>query len=218
MKKAIFYIILLCLFCGCMTVQQDHLDVRTYTLNVAMPVADGASQEMMRLKVRKLKTTAPYDRKQFVYLMQKQIFETDYYNRWDRSLHHMLTDVILDWFNASGRVKEVLGPKSWKPYDYVLNGQVKQFYADFSEVSAYKVVIEIHFTLQSNFVFLEEIFSKSFTANIPIEEKRVGAILQGFNQGLEQILRELEREVTDPDLRNIKPSQSGTGWDPFKQP
>ncbi|MCD4781319.1 MAG: ABC-type transport auxiliary lipoprotein family protein [Candidatus Omnitrophica bacterium] len=198
MKMKLLFLFLSICLCGCITVSQDYLDIQSYSLGVDRVQDVGSDQAPIRLKVKQLLIVSPYDRKQFVYQMQNQSFETDYYNRWDRPLHYMVTDIVLDWFAASASVKEVIGAKFLKKYDYILSGQVKHFYADFSDPSAYEVVIEIRFSLQSNFIFPEDVFSQIFIAHVPIHEKSIGAIIHGYNQGLEQILMDLEGKISSP--------------------
>jgi uncharacterized lipoprotein YmbA len=179
---------------GCL--KRPPVDKRQFVLDVSRPQGGGGpiSRDQMLLAVRPVRVSPLYEGPGFVYRKKDGTFEQDFRNEFYSTPGYLLTEELRQWFSRAPFVKQVLDAGSLDMATHVLSSRVNALYADYS-VSPPRVVLEAEFTLQKPGAAPELLFHRIYEKAIPASDASPDALVRAWALGLEEILRELERDI-----------------------
>jgi cholesterol transport system auxiliary component len=142
---------------------------------------------------------------EFIYRTSDVNYRSDFYNQFFRPPSNLLTEATTLYLGNSGLFEEVLTTGSQGDANYYLQSNVVKLHGDYR--AAPKAVMEIQFFLLQYVVNDTEgdtskiIFSKTYSAEVPIASASAGELMRGWNTALGDILGAL---LTDLSV-NVKP-------------
>lgn len=142
---------------------------------------------------------------EFIYRMSDVNYKSDFYNQFFRPPSNLLTEAATRYLDSSGLFDEVLTPGSQGDATYYLESNVVKLYGDYR--SAPKAVLEIQFFLLQYVMNGTEgdtskiVFSKTYSAEVPIASASAGELMRGWNTALSDILGALLTDLST----NVKP-------------
>jgi ABC-type uncharacterized transport system auxiliary subunit len=120
----------------------------------------------------------------------------------------MITEKTRDWLADSGLFGRVSSVGSRLESTYLLEGNVVELYADFTDKSTPVAVLEVRFFLLSGPDAYETIaLSQTYRAVSPLADRTAEAVVEALSKSLAQILTRLEADVAKA-LRS-KPNEAG---------
>jgi cholesterol transport system auxiliary component len=196
MRKSIILSLCIVFITGCASFNKPYPEITNYSLEVTRDLDATKEEEAMSLKVKLFSVSPRFDTKILVYKTDNFVYETDYYNRFMSFPSYMFTEQIAGWLAASPKIKYVADTRLGSPADYVLNGKILEMYGDFRNKEQAKAALKIEM------VFLDErgdnpevVVQKIYSQEIALDEPTVSALIDGFNQGLENILLDFESDL-----------------------
>ncbi len=156
-------------------------------VTVKYPTVKGAFVEISRFNV-----SPGSEGKEFIYRTGELSYESDFYNQFFRPPGAMLTEVAGRWLNDAHLFEDVFGSVTQADADYFMEANVVRLYGDFR--SSPKAVMEIQFVLlkyapdSSYDDNTKVVLGKNYSSEIPIQSTAPGALMQGWNTALGEIL------------------------------
>ncbi len=180
---------------GCLgKLQQPPVEKRSFDL--AMQRSGGKAQPVGdALVVRRLGVSPRYAGRELVYRRDETSFVTDYYNVFFVSPSDMLTQGLREWLAAGGLYRHVLEPSSLARPQLWLEGNVSEFYGDYSGSQA-KAVVAMQFALlDENGPETRIEFSGEYRREVPCAGKDPKALVLAMRQAVAEIYGELEKDL-----------------------
>jgi hypothetical protein len=148
------------------------------------------------IQVQSFYISPRYQGKGFVYRFEKLKFESDFYNEFFISPDEMITEQVQRWLSESGDFTVLTARDNEPQPDFVLEGWITELYGDFRNGRTPKAVMELRFLLLSaNKSPSQVLFKKQYRSEIPIKEKTSVLLSAGWNQALETILHQFEKDL-----------------------
>ena len=178
--------VLLAFICGCSSQKTPLKDL--YLLEVARP---GTSELVggRGVCVNNFQTAEAFDTKKFVYRTAENKYEIDYYREFLVKNGMMLSQMTSDWLEKSG----VDICRSNETADFIVDGFVKEFYADFTSVQEPVAIITLK-------IFIRDrkgnpLFSKSYSSSATIEQKNADKVIDAFENVSYNLLADIEKDI-----------------------
>lgn len=120
-----------------------------YLPNVPIPEKREANSAALtyRIKVRNAKVDAPFEGKTFVYRLEGNRWETDFYHEWFTYPRDILTEAAVDYLNHAGNLGLISTEDSLVKADFYLEGTLKSLYLDRRNQEALTSVIKTRWYL-----------------------------------------------------------------------
>jgi cholesterol transport system auxiliary component len=199
-------LILLCTFVtGCGGLSKKYPERTYYMFEVPavkekQPTVPGAV-----INVWKFEISPGSSGNEFIYRMSDVNFKSDFYNQFFRPPSSLLTEATTRYLGDSGLFSDVVTSTSQSDANYYLESNVVKLYGDYR--AAPKAVMEIQFFLLQ-YVFNDTegdtskiVFSKTYSAEVPIASASAGELMRGWNTALSDILGSLLADLG----ANVKP-------------
>ena len=175
------------LLAGCLS--RSPLQKQFFALMPAVQPVGGAS-DTNAIVLRHVTVSAPFDIQSFVYRTGPQSFETDPNAEFLAPPARLLAAAIESGLRQSGIFAQIIPPGSALRPARILEVQVTELCADFSNPSAPEAVIAANFLLIDNKKggsgdLLRDI---KLTRRVPLKERSAAAAAAALNAALEQIL------------------------------
>jgi uncharacterized lipoprotein YmbA len=144
-----------------------------------------------------ISVTSPFDSKSFVYRLDDQKYEKDFYNNFITLPSEMVAAATRQWLNQAGIFQFAVGNSNSLMPVYLLQGTVDSMYTDFRAGQKPAAVISIEYYLSSadgkskNNV----LFSKKYQKREPISDNSAKTIANAQQIALAKILAELEEDL-----------------------
>jgi cholesterol transport system auxiliary component len=144
-----------------------------------------------------ISVTSPFDSKSFVYRLDDQKYEKDFYNNFITLPSEMVAAATRQWLNQAGIFQFAVGNSNTLMPAYLLQGTVDSMYTDFRAGQKPAAVISIEYYLSSadgkskNNV----LFRKKYQKREPILDNSAKTIANAQQIALAKILAELEEDL-----------------------
>jgi uncharacterized lipoprotein YmbA len=144
-----------------------------------------------------ISVTSPFDSKSFVYRLDDQKYEKDFYNNFITLPSEMVAAATRQWLNQAGIFQFAVGNSNSLMPVYLLQGTVDSMYTDFRAGQKPAAVISIEYYLSSadgkskNNV----LFRKKYQKREPISDNSAKTIANAQQIALAKILAELEEDL-----------------------
>jgi ABC-type uncharacterized transport system auxiliary subunit len=176
-----------------------YLDISPGT---APGLSDG-SQDVLLL--RRLEVQSPFDDRRFLYKTGSGTYESDYYVRFVASPADLLTAKLETWLNESRLFQAVVESGSAVEYRYILEGEIREFYGDYSNPGQTTAVIEAEFVLVDDLGGAGMIvLNKQYRHVEPITSPDASALGAGWGTALRRVFLDLVTDLQG-SLVNIQP-------------
>lgn len=197
---------LLALSFGCVSLEKPYPDKRYFVLETSPQVNSANPTGNETLQVSSIRVSPRYADRSFIYRTSAVGYESDFYNQFLVSPASLITEEIRKGLIGSHLFKYVISPSSQLQPSYVLDGTVNALYGDFRNTDSPRAVLEMEFFLTSEIPTKPGILmQKRYAKSIPLSARSPEALVQGWNQALEEILMEL---VADLKAVTVKDSSS----------
>lgn len=198
---ALLAVVALSVLSGCAApLNRPAPERRFYNITAQRPeTAQPAPGDKTVLKVRPLQISPAYQGKEMVYRMGDVQFESDYYNTFFVQPSSNLTQQVESWLGRAGVFGNVVDSTSQVQDTHLLEGMVNALYGDFRDRANPKAVLEMQFFLLKNKNdTYQVVFSKTYKKEVPVAGgfKDASGLAEAYNQGLSQILGELEKDLS----------------------
>jgi uncharacterized lipoprotein YmbA len=202
LKQLASGLVLLVLFCsGCVSLERSSPE-RHYFVIELPPEGDstGAAGDRI-LSVANLRISPRYADRSFVYRTSETGYETDYYNQFLSSPDTMISEELRKGLAASNQFKYVIGPADAQQPNNILEGSINALYGDFRNANQPMAVLELEVFLYSeNSANTGIMMQKRYVKSVPLKTKSPEALVEGWNQALQQIAVALAADLKSTTL------------------
>ena len=148
------------------------------------------------LRIRPLEITRAYAGKGFVSRTSDVEYRSDYYTEFFTAPSEMLSASLSNWMKASGLFAEVVGASSSLTPGRVIEGHIDGLYVDLRDDSQVRATMSLQLRYINDGGSQPEIvFAKTYSQAIDVPSSVAEAVVQGWNQALEQILTRFEKDL-----------------------
>lgn len=191
-------------FSGCVTIERSYPDKRYFVLDLgrSAPVAGPAGNGV--LQVASVRVSPRYADRTFVYRRSDSRFEADFYNQFLIAPATLIGEEVRRELSTAGIFHHVVGSASPSAASYTLEPVVNALYGDFRDLGSPQAVIEVEFFLSRPAAPGAGIaFHKSYRRVVPLGERTPEALVHGWNQALEGVLKSLiaDLKAASPQLK-----------------
>jgi ABC-type uncharacterized transport system auxiliary subunit len=181
---------------GCMgALSKSPPEKQRYFLTVERPEGTGQKGRGL-LRVHRVRVSPVFERKGFVYRTGESTFEHDFYNEFFSAPTVMLRRVTTEWLGASNVFAGVISAREPGDPDWVLEARASRLYADIRESDSPVAVLHMEFAvINARSPKLAVVFEKQYRTNIPTARASPEAFVEGWTEGLTQILTGLEADL-----------------------
>jgi uncharacterized lipoprotein YmbA len=191
-------LLFLILLPGCLGLKQSYPEKRQFVLDVARSGDASGSKIGEVLRISRIHVSPRFEGKGFVYRTGDLTYESDFYNEFFTSPGPLLIEEMRKWVRGSGLFDHVPDPGSRLAPTHVLESTVSALYGDYRESEAPKAVMEMHFSLMRNTSPGSEVaFENGYRKEVSVTGDSPDALAEGWNEGLSQILKDLETDLAD---------------------
>jgi len=212
-------IVLLCgALAGCEAMSQPFPEKDFYAVEVGVPPAPAAKQNIAAVRVRRLRIAQPYDGRAFVYRTGPSKFRTDYYHGFITSPDHLLTGELVDWLAGSQLFAAVMDSGGEGEHQYVLDGSVSELCGDYADVNSPKAVVAARFfLLDDSGADTRVVFQKAYRKEAALDGQTPEAMAAGLGAAYREMLAGLTADLGaaqlpsggKPTARGILPQRTG---------
>jgi cholesterol transport system auxiliary component len=161
------------------------------------PLPMGPGRDVV-LAVRGFTIDPAFDSRGLLYRKGESEYEPDFYNEFLIAPQDLLSSQTRHWLAQSGICKAVLEPGSLVEPTHILEGNVLALYGDCRGRSLPQAVMEIRVFLVANKDSQPQIvFAHDYRASQQAEARTAEALVGAFNGCLEQILTQLEKDLSE---------------------
>jgi ABC-type uncharacterized transport system auxiliary subunit len=187
---------LLALSSGCVSLEKPYPDKRYFVLETPGQTNPSELTSNDTLQVSNIRVSPRYADRSFIYRTSAAGYESDFYSQFLVSPASLITEEIRKGLIGSHLFKYVITPSSQLQPSYVLDGTVNALYGDFRNTDSPKAVLEMEFFLTSEIPTKPGILmQKRYAKSIPLSARSPEALVQGWNQALEEILTSLVADL-----------------------
>ncbi len=167
-----------------------------YVLDVAREGPPDLVHSDATLRLRRFNVDEAFAGRSLVYRVDEFRYEPDYYHQFLVLPGVMITEEVRDWLANSGLFGRVTAVGSRVESTYLLEGNVIDLYADFTQKATPEAVVEIRFFLLAGPEAGESVvLSQTYRAATPISTKTAEAVVQAMSKSLADILTHLEADI-----------------------
>jgi hypothetical protein len=182
---------------GCLS-RSSTPPTRTYAFSrVDAPPIPGPGQRV--LAIRSFKVSPPYDARSFLYRTGPASFVRDPYAQFLAAPSEELPAPIIQRLRRGGNFSDVTSPGGLVEPNVLAEASVTELYGDFRPGERPAAIFSIRF------VFVEApgglpgkvILAREYSRNEFLSERTASALMAGWNHALDEILAEVNRDLTD---------------------
>ncbi len=183
-----------CLLSGCG--QSAIAERQYYVLDTVREGAPDTVHSDATLRLRRFNVDEAFAGRSLVYRVDEFRYEPDYYHQFLVLPGVMITEEARDWLANSGLFARVTAVGSRVESTYLLEGNVIDLYADFTQKATPEAIVEIRFFLLAGPEAGESVvLSQTYRAATPISANTAQAIVQAMSKSLVDILTRLEADI-----------------------
>jgi ABC-type uncharacterized transport system auxiliary subunit len=167
-----------------------------YVLDTVREGQPAAVHSDATLRLRRFNVDEAFAGRSLVYRVDEFRYEPDYYRQFLVLPGVMITEEVRDWLANSGLFARVTAVGSRVESTYLLEGNVIDLYADFTQKVTPEAVVEIRFFLLAGPEAAESVvLSQTYRAAAPISAKTAEAVVEALSKSLADILIRLEADI-----------------------
>ncbi len=167
-----------------------------YVLDVLRESKPAVAHTDATLRLRRFNVDEAFSTRSLVYRVDEFRYESDYYRQFLVLPGVMITEEVRDWLANSGLFARVTAVGSRVESTYLLEGNVIDLYADFTQKATPEAVVEIRFFLLAGPEANESVaLSETYRAATPIPAKTAQAVVQALSKSLADIMARLEVDI-----------------------
>ena len=177
--KLLIAIFLLPLFSAC-AIKQAPIEIDHWRVVPERSGPPKANQLKYWLTQGTISVTSPFDTKSFVYRLDEQKYEKDFYNEYITMPSEMLATATRQWLNAAGIFQFTVNNGNTLMPLYLLQGSVDEMYTDFRKDQVPAVVFTIEYFLSTTDGIKKNnvIFRKKYTLRENISDNTAKSIVK----------------------------------------
>jgi len=204
--KLLGCLFLLQLLVAC-SIQQAPLEIGHWRLMPERVSTPKNNQIKYWLTQGTINVTSPFDTKSFVYRMDEQKYEKDFYNDYVTLPSDMIASATRQWLNASGIFQFAVGNSNALMPMYLLQGTIDEMYTDFRTGHTPSAVFTIEYYLSSSDGLKKNnvLFRKKYHLSEPIKDNSAKSIAKAQQIALGKILAQLEEDLNKEAPQFSKP-------------
>ena len=178
-------------------IQQPPIDSAQWRLMPERAGTAKSTQIPYWLTQGTISVTSPFDSKSFVYRLDDQKYEKDFYNNFITLPSEMVAAATRQWLNQAGIFQFAVGNSNSLMPVYLLQGTVDSMYTDFRVGQKPAAVISIEYYLSSADGKTKNnvLFRKKYQKREPISDNSAKTIANAQQIALAKILAELEEDL-----------------------
>lgn len=187
---------------GCTGLKREYPERNYFTLQVVNTIKSSQAQGRHYLKVQRVDLNPLYFAKEFNYKTGPDEFKSDFYNQFYKSIDDIITGQIYSWLSNSGLFKDVLPFNSIINAEYILDSNIIDIYADFTDPSNPRSILNIQFFLVDDTKDTATLkYTRVINQEVSISGMTPEAAVDGWNKALKNILTELQSDLASiPNL------------------
>ena len=191
MKKLVLLIVSLCLT-AC--VSNTYLAKQQYMLQAHKPLFKAEKPLVATLTVEPTLASPPYDNVQFIYRLKDSKYLNDYYNIFMTEPATQITTALTEFLQKTNLFTIVNSADMTLASNYNLKTQVTELYADYTNDTRPKAVMEIQFILlDGNNI----VYHTLLAAHAPLASKSTDALVKAWNKDLTIILTKFSLKLAN---------------------
>ena len=133
----------------------------------------------------------------FVYRTSSTHYLTDHYHYFFNPPAQQINQIVTNYLGNTGLFNYVTNDDDYEHAHYTLHTKILDLYADYRNRQKPKGIITIQFTLfQHSKLETKIVMNKTFRETIPLQAKNSDALINAWNQGLENILKKLTQNLS----------------------
>jgi cholesterol transport system auxiliary component len=186
----------LLLVCGCTNLSKSFPDKQFYALETKRTGERMAPVPGSLLKVRHLRSSPQYEGRGIVYRQADFVYESDFYHEWFIPPAAMITTELERWLDHSGAFTHVVSSSNSIQSSYVLEGAIRELYADYRENSSPKVVLGLEiYLMKVRPTGRDIIYQHEYHQALNVQDRSPKSLAFGWNEGLQRIFMVLEKDL-----------------------
>ena len=178
---------------GCTEMQHAPLVKGQYLLDVTRSTQATEQVSDLALEVRSFRISSNFSGKSLVYKISDVGYEADFYNEFLAFPASNITEESIEWLADSRIFLNVTDTAGSADHDLLLEGNITDFYGDFTASPEPEAIMVIRFTLVDKEGNVE--MNKNFSARSKLASEDAASLIKGFNECLAEILTSLEKDI-----------------------
>lgn len=196
-----------CAAAACVSLSRDYPDRHFYVLEVERGDVPPRGRHDAVLRVRPVRSAAPWGGIEFLYRKGDVSVESDYYNAFLVPPQRLITLSVERWLRASEMFAGVLGSGQRARADYVLEGEIDELCGDETDPDEPKASLSSYFYLTSARSGPDAlVFVKGYRRSVSVADSTPEALVEGWQRALSEILTELESDLEEA----VRDAESGS--------
>jgi cholesterol transport system auxiliary component len=184
--------------CG---LSRPPIERTSYLLAADRDGAPAQAAKPVALKIRPLRAEPLFERREFLYRLDSERVQSDFYSEFAERPDAMVTSALIAWLRSARLFANVVEPGLPADTPYWLDGTIVALYGDLRDRANPAAVIAIQFYLvRSGAASQQVLLDRVLQQRVEVQAATAQAIAQGYNEALVRILTELERELAALEL------------------
>jgi cholesterol transport system auxiliary component len=196
---------------GCVSLAKSFPEKHYFALDAVRPEEPVKPGSGTILKIHRFHVSPRFEGKEMVYRTSDTRYETDFYNEWFIAPAAMVTQQAQNWISNAGVFQYVVDASSYLDASHILEGAVTALYGDYRRNGAPKAVLDLQIILINDRPTRADIvFRRDYHQTVDMADASPDALTKGWNQGLREILAQLEKDLRQLNLnthRDKPPSE-----------
>jgi len=174
----------------------------TYVLTAAREAPAAPAAKPVAVKVRSIRAVPLYERKEFLYRVDDERVQSDFYNEFAEAPETMVTAAVTGWLKNAGLFASVVEPGVPVDAPYALDGSIVALYGDLRDPAkpASEMAVQFYLVKQSG-SGPELVYDRVLRSRADAASGDARALAAGYNKALAQILTQLERDLGALELK-----------------
>ena len=186
---------------GCVSLDRSYPEKHSFVLEISR---DGQSLQDPAsgiVEVADMRISPRYEGQSFIYRVSEGGYESDFYNQFLIAPAVLVTEEVRRGLAQSGISQYVINSSSQIQSTYRLDGTVNAIYGDFRNASTAKAVLDMEFFLtKPGQGATQVLIAKRYSKSVPLTGRTPEALVKGWNEALEEILRSLVADLKAANL------------------
>ncbi|MHC5083404.1 MAG: hypothetical protein ACYTET_05640 [Planctomycetota bacterium] len=196
--------LMLCVMLAAGCLQRDALVKEQYLIQAETPKAQGELVDEAIVTVIPFSISPMFQSNGFVYRVGPSKYTTDFYNEYVIAPSQMMSGQTHNWLIASGF--KVVPATSHAEPEYLVEGNIRQLYADLRDKADPQAVLEIFFTvIKPERKENELVFAKTYAETVKMKEVTPGYYVEAMEECLSEVLGDLTKDLKATRIEILNP-------------
>ena len=189
-------LLLILLLIGCSGLKRKDPERNYFTFDVVEEITVKEGDGENYLKIERADVNPAYMHRDFNYRVGPDEFISDYYNQFYRPVGALISSEIYKWLSNTGLFKDVLPVNTLLDAKYLLDSKVIDIYGDYTNPADPRAVLNMQFFLIDDSTDTAKLaYSNVYNQSVPISSRTPGALVDGWNKALKNILKQFETDL-----------------------